>query len=194
MIQTIPRAACAALALAAPAAADGFADRETLQTLDGAYASAAPEPWYGGYGTRAFSFGDGRWSLVFTHALDPEMRMPTFQFITEGPYAVGPASATVPGAFEGDFGEAVKRVRLLMEDPGTIAAFGMADCGLVPGEAVDISDTGCANWKTVAECGTDHDLLAMDADGLYLGVRPADNDMCTPDKRPTALLMPVVEQ
>ena len=192
MIQTILRGACAALALAGAASADGFADRETLRALSGAYASAAPEPWYGGYGTREFAFGDGRWSLVFTHALDPEMRMGTFQFLTEGPYEVGAASAAVPGAFEGNFGEERKRVRLLTDDPEVIAAFGMAECGLVPGETVDISEAGCASWRPVAECGTDHDLLAMDAGGVYFGVRPADNDMCTPDRRPAALLMPVV--
>ena len=174
--------------------AEDFADRETLQTLRGSYASAAPEPWYGGYGTREFTFGDGRWSLVFTHALDPDMRMRTFQFLTEGPYSVGEPSAAVPGAYEGDFGEEVKRVRLLMEDPQLIAAFGMADCGLVPGEAVDISGTGCASRKPVAECGTDHDILAMDEAGIYFGERPEDNDMCTPERRPAALLMPVVAQ
>jgi hypothetical protein len=44
----------------------------------------------------------------------------------------------------------------------------------------------------VADCGTDHDLLALDATGLRFGQRPMDNDMCTPDRRPTALLGPVV--
>jgi hypothetical protein len=44
----------------------------------------------------------------------------------------------------------------------------------------------------VAECPTDHDLLAMVDDGrLAFGVRPKDNDMCTPDKRPRALTPPV---
>ena len=186
--------ACLAGAAGADGLADGFADADALRTLSGTYASAAPEPWYGGYGTREFTFGGGRWELVFTHALDPGMERKTFQFITEGPYAVGDPVAAVPGAFEGDFTEEVKKVRLLMEDPETIAAFGMAGCGLIAGEVVDISETGCANWKPVAECGVDHDLLAMDGAGIYFGVRPADNDMCTPDRRPTKLLMPVVRQ
>lgn len=187
-------AAAATLVLAGPLSAQGFADRETLRTLDGIYASPAPEPWYGGFGTREFTFGDGRWDLVFTHALDPAMEVGTFQFVTGGPYEVGPAVHPIPGAFEGDFHEAFKKVRLLTDDAELIAALGLAECGLVPGEMVDISATGCANWKSVAECGTDHDLFAMDAEGVYFGVRPADNDMCTPDRRPAALLTPVVAQ
>ena len=36
-------------------------------------------------------------------------------------------------------------------------------------------------------------MRAIDAEGrLFFGVRPRDNDMCTADKTPTALLDPVV--
>jgi len=57
---------------------------------------------------------------------------------------------------------------------------------------VDISERGCAGWKPVADCAEDHDLLALGPQGLQFGVRPRDNDMCTPDRRPTALLPAVV--
>ena len=67
----------------------------------------------------------------------------------------------------------------------------MADCGLTVNLEADISVTDYAARQPVADCGLDHDLMAMDAAGLYFGQRPADNDMCTPDRRPTALLMPV---
>lgn len=196
---TMVLAAGAALAfltgLAVPALADGkFGGRAELEALDGTYASTAPEPWYGGYGTRSFQFKDGRWSLVFTHALDPAMARPTFRFRTEGPYRVGAPSAAVPGAFEAVFGERVKYVTLLTADEAVIRGFGFATCGLKTGVEVDISVTGCAGWKPVAQCGEDHDLLAISRDGLHFGVRPRDNDMCTPDKRPTALLVPVVKR
>jgi hypothetical protein len=69
---------------------------------------------------------------------------------------------------------------------------GLADCGLTPNLETDISATGCAAWRPVAFCGEDHDLLALTAEGLHFGVRPADNDMCVPDRRPTALLPAVV--
>ena len=178
-------------ACATPALADGFAPREDLQAVEGTFRSAAAEQWYGGFGTRDFTFAGGQWQLIFTHALDPGMTMRTFQFRTGGPFEIGEASATVAGAHEGDFHEDWKHVTLLTDNPEIVAAMGMADCGLTYNLETDISETGCAAWAPVAECGTDHDLFAMDATGVYFGVRPADNDMCTPDRRPTALL-PVV--
>ncbi|SHF31132.1 hypothetical protein SAMN05444339_10516 [Loktanella atrilutea] len=186
-----PTILAAALACAAPAMAQDFPTAEDLSAAHGTFRSAAPEPWYGGFGTREFIFADGRWHLIFTQALDPEMTLRTFQFRTGGPFEVGAASTTVPGAFDAIFYENWKHVTLLTEDPAIIAGMGMADCGLTYNIETDISVTGCAAWRPVAVCGEDHDLFAMDAAGVYFGVRPADNDMCAPDKRPTALL-PVV--
>lgn len=123
------------------------------------------------------------------------MQQPVFQFRTGGPYDVGARSAAVRGAYEAVFRETAKYVTLLTSDPGLIQAFRLASCGLRPNVEADISATGCANWKPVAECGEDHDLLAVDAAGaLGFGVRPMDHDMCAADKRTTALLGPVEKQ
>ena len=173
---------------------DRFATKPELEALSGTYASPAPEEWYGGFGTREFAFADGRWSLVFTHALDPAMEARTFRFRTEGPYGIGAPSEAVADAWEGDFTEERKYVTLLTEDPEIVEAFGMTDCGLEHGVETDVSERGCAAWRPVAVCGVDHDLLAMDGADLYFGVRPADNDLCTPDRRPTALLPAVVRR
>jgi hypothetical protein len=190
--QRYAMAILAGLAAGSATASDAtFGGRGELEALEGVYASRAPEPWYGGYGTRRFTFEKGRWSLVFVHALDPEMRRPTVQFRTHGPYRIGAASEAVKGAYEAVFGEEAKLVTLLIADERVVKAFGFADCGLKQGVETDISAKGCANWKPVAQCGEDHDLLAIDHAGLHFGVRPRDNDMCTPDKRPKALLMPV---
>ncbi|WP_075214045.1 hypothetical protein [Mongoliimonas terrestris] len=183
---------CLAAGLAATPAAADSADRATLQALHGTYASPAVEEWYGGFGTREFVFRDGRWSLTFVHALDPAMTLRTFQFRTGGAYRVEAPSATVPGAFHTVFDEDWKHVTLLTGAPEIVAAMGMADCGLTPNLEADISVAGCAAWRPVAVCGEDHDLLALSAEGLHFGVRPADNDMCTADKVPTALLPAVV--
>jgi hypothetical protein len=184
----------ATLALAAfpmaPALAD--ADAATLQSLHGTWVSPAVEGWYGGYGTREFVFADGQWSLTFTHALDPAMTMRTFQFRTGGAYRVGEPSPAVEGAFHTVFDEDWKHVTLLTPVPEIVAGMGMADCGLTVNLETDISDTGCAAWAPVAVCGEDHDLLALTDAGLHFGVRPADNDMCTADRTPTALLPAVV--
>lgn len=179
--------------LAAPAAAETGGKAE-LQALSGTFQSAAAEPWYGGFGFREFVFADGRWSLVFTHALDPGMTMRTFQFRTGGAYEVGAASEAVAGAFRTRFDEDWKRLTLLTPDAGLAAAMGLAACGLTPNLEADISETGCAGWKPVAECGEDHDLLALSPEGLHFGVRPADNDMCDASKTPAALLPAVVRR
>lgn len=182
----------AVTALAAPAVADTEADRAVLQALNGTFHSPMVERWYGGYGTREFVFADGQWSLTFIHALDPGMTQRTFQFRTGGGYVVQQPSDAVPGAFHTVFDEDWKHLTLLTPVPEIAAAMGMADCGLTVNLEADISETGCAAWPSVAECGQDHDLLAMSADGLHFGQRPADNDMCTADRTPTALLTAVV--
>jgi hypothetical protein len=186
MITSLCRAALCVALLCGPATAGE--PRETLRHLSGTYASAAPEPWYGAWGTREFAFEGGRWSLDFTLALDPAMQRPVFRFRTFGPYRIG-APAAFPGAFEAVFGEERKLVTLLTDDARLAEAFRLADCGLAPGVESDVSLRGCAGWRPVAICGEDHDLLALDAGGgLLFGVRPRDNDMCTPERRPTALL------
>jgi hypothetical protein len=194
-----PTILAAALALAAMAAmpaeaGEGFVPASQLQSLSGTYASTAPERWYGAFGTREFTFEEGKWTLTFTHALDPEMKMKTFVFRTGGDYWIGAPSKAVAGAFEAVFDEDWKKLTSFIADPAMAEQFAFAPCGLTTGVEKDISAEGCAAWKPVLECGEDHDLLAMDGKGLYFGVRPADNDMCTADKRPTALLMPVMRR
>jgi hypothetical protein len=183
--------ACLGSAAPAPAETTGPA---TLSTLRGTFASQGAEAWYGGFGFREFVFADGRWSLTFTHALDPDMTQRTFQFRTGGAYAVGAESEAVPGAYRTVFQEEWKHLTLLTTDPALTQAFGMADCGLTPNLEADISATGCAAWRPVEVCGEDHDILALDATGLRFGVRPDDNDMCSAPKTPTALLPAVIRR
>jgi hypothetical protein len=156
-------------------------DRHALANLTGTYSSTAPEPWYGAWGIREFKFDNGSWSLKFVFALDPKMQMRVFEFRTVGTYYLGIQNKDVPKAF--------KFVTLLTKDAALANKFGFKSCGLIADVEKDISISGCANWKPVAVCGQDHDLLALDSKGgLSFGVRPMDNDMCTSAKRPKALL------
>lgn len=185
--------ACAmAVALINPAIADTASDRAALEALNGTYHSAAVEKWYGGFGTREFVFADGKWSLTFIHALDPGMTQRTFKFRTGGSYKVKEPSASVPGAFHAVFSEDWKHVTLLTPVKEIAAAMGMAECGLTVNLEADISAKGCGAWPSVAACGEDHDLLALSAEGVHFGQRPSDNNMCTADRTPTALLPAVV--
>lgn len=167
----------------------------TLQTLEGTYADPAPYDYGGAFGHRTFTFDDGAWTLDFVLGLDPALEAGVFRFRTHGHYEVLRASPVVPGAFEALFVEDAKYVTLLTEDPALAEAFGLAECGLAPGVEKDVSVEGCAGWRPVAECAEDHDLLALTAEGgVRFGVRPRDNDMCTADKRPTALTPAVRRQ
>ena len=186
-------AAVSAALVAVPASA-GSADPAELQALRGTYVSQSVEDWYGGFGIREFVFRDGRWSLTFTHALDRDLTMRTFQFRTGGAYRVLEPAPAVEGAFHTVFDEDWKHVTLLTDVPEVIAGMGMAECGLTVNLETDISERGCAAWRPVAVCGEDHDVLALSAEGLHFGVRPADNDMCRADKLPTALLPAVVKR
>jgi hypothetical protein len=170
-------------------------DRHTLANLTGIYASTAPEPWYGAWGTREFKFDNGNWSLNFVFALDSKMQMRVFEFRTVGTYYLGVQSKDAPKAFNALFTEDAKFVTLLTKDTALANKFGFGACGLTLDVEKDISISGCANWRPVAVCGQDHDLLALDSKGgLNFGVRPMDNDMCTSAKRPKALLPAVFKR
>jgi len=170
--------------------------KKQLQNLSGTYADPVGVDWgRGTYGTRVFTFDKGRWTLKFTLALDPQMKNEVFVFRTVGSYQVLNPSSTVPGAFNALFLEDKKFVTLKTTDSNLAKAFGLGECGFVTDIEKDISATGCALWKSVSECNEDHDLLKLDEDGnLYFGLRPADNNMCTADKRPTKLTPPVGKQ
>ncbi|MEM9191071.1 MAG: hypothetical protein AAGF12_17955 [Myxococcota bacterium] len=167
----------------------------TLQSLSGTYADPSSYPYGEAFGKRVFTFEDGQWTLDFVLALDPELQRPVFRFRTHGDYRVLRPSAAVDEAFDALFFEDAKYLTIETDDPGLIEAFGLASCGLAPGQEHDISMQGCAGWLPVAECNEDHDLLSLtDSGGVRFGVRPRDNNMCTEDRRPTALTPPVVRQ
>ncbi len=180
------------LALACTTAASAQGTKKQLQRLSGTYTSVSAEDWgRGTYGHREFTFNQGQWRLRFTLALDPNMQAKVFEFRTFGTYKVLGKSAHV-AAYEAVFYEEKKFVTLLTDNQELINGFGLGNCGLVPFQEQDISQDGCALWPSVADCHEDHDLLALDDAGqLYFGVRPADNNMCTANKRPKALLPPV---
>jgi hypothetical protein len=180
------------VALLMATAAFSQGSKKKLQNLSGTYTSIQGEDWgRGTFGFRTFSFADGRWALTFQLALDPDMKNQVFEFRTYGTYEVLEKAKGLE-AYEALFYENEKFLTLLTEDQELIKNFGLSSCELEPFVEQNISAAGCALWPSVSDCNEDHDLLAMDDSGLlYFGVRPADNNMCTADRRPTALLPPV---
>jgi len=75
---------------------------------------------------------------------------------------------------------------------GVAQALGSMGCGRgawAVGVGQDVLESGCAGFgqRPKAVCGADYDLIAVEGHDLHFGARPADNDMCTAEKRPTAL-------
>lgn len=170
-------------------------NKKALKNLSGTYADPKGVDWGSGtFGTREFTFDKGKWTLKFILALDPEMKNEVFIFRTVGTYKVLNKSKTVANAYNAVFIEDKKFVTLKTGDPNLIQGFGFAPCNFTKDVEKDISETGCSLWKSVKDCKQDYDLLSLGEDGkLYFGLRPADNDMCTADKRPTKLYVPVMK-
>lgn len=169
--------------------------KQSLEKLNGTYADPQGADWgQNTFGKREFTFEDGKWSLTFILAFDPQMQNQIFVFRTLGTYDILDKSKNVKDAYNAVFREDKKFVTLKTDNQELIKAFGFSNCGFTIDVEKDISATGCSLWKSVEDCPEDHDLLKLDADGkLYFGVRPPDNDMCTPDKRPTVLTSPVIK-
>lgn len=168
--------------------------KNDLENLSGTYKDIEPYAYGDAFGQRVFTFDEGNWTLEFTLGLDPNLENQVFQFRTYGSYRIVEASASVDNAYNAEFGEDKKFLTLKTDNPQLIEAFGFASCGLTPFEEKDISENGCSLWKPVSECPIDYDLLSLDGNGLlYFGQRPADNDMCSADKRPTSLTPPVTK-
>jgi hypothetical protein len=165
-----------------------------LEHLSGTYADAKPYNYGKAWGKRVFTFDKGKWTLLFTLGLDPELKMQVFQFRTFGTYKVQDKSSKVADTYNALFTEEKKLLTLKTSDENLIKAFGFALCNMTIDIEQDVSEKGCSGWKSVAECPGDNDLLSLDKDGkLYFGNRPQDNDMCSPEKRPTSLTPPVVK-
>lgn len=168
--------------------------KNKLEKLSGTYADAKPYAYGQAWGRRVFTFDKGRWTLHFTLALDPEMKMQVFQFRTLGTYKIQDKSNKIPNTYHALFFEEKKFLTLKTKDENLIKAFGFTPCNMIIDVEQDVSASGCSAWKSVKECPRDYDLLSLDSEGkLYFGNRPQDNDMCSPEKRPTSLTPPVIK-
>jgi hypothetical protein len=165
-----------------------------LENLSGTYADANPYPYGQAWGKRVFTFDKGKWTLDFTLSLDPDMKMQVFKFRTFGTYKVQEKSNKVANTYEAVFYEEKKFLTLKTTDENLINAFGFAPCNMTVDVEQDVSEKGCSGWKSVKDCPGDYDLLSLNKEGnLFFGNRPQDNDMCSPENRPTSLTPAVVK-
>jgi hypothetical protein len=69
------------------------------------------------------------------------------------------------------------------------AALTAARCGSKPwttGVAQSVADNGCETFRVFSRerCQREYDVVRIENGRLFLGARPADGFMCSPDRRP----------
>lgn len=138
-----------------------------------------------------FDLTDTTWALDYVTHGDEACAVPLVTVSIAGPYELERPSASVDGAWEARFAFSEKSIRPevdgLRDYLNTLEGCGAAD--FETGVAQDVYASGCPGLGQYPEatCSADYDLVRLDGDVLYFGARPADNDMCTPENRPTAL-------
>ncbi|MFT3712232.1 MAG: hypothetical protein QM817_31695 [Archangium sp.] len=161
--------------------------------VKGSWKSAAAEDMgNGSFCTRDFTLTDSTWALTFTIYADKELKTPLVAMNFEGGWKATGDSKSVPGASEATFEFKKKSVTLHAKDAAK--GFGMDGCGLTPGKAKDVTKTGCSFVASVEKYGREFDLLKRDGAQLFFGARPADGDMGSEAKRPTALGAPLIKK
>lgn len=168
---------------------------EAPPALTGQYLSACtPQPQADGstnYFTLDFDLSDTRWQLDYTVFTDDACASRALTVAIEGPYEMGGASDQVDGAWEGTFRFETKTMTPHTEFMADMLD-GIDGCGAggwQAGVTGDVAATGCAPFGQYAlsDCSADYDIVSLSAEGIQFGARPTDNNMCTEDKRPTAL-------
>jgi hypothetical protein len=184
-----------ALALALMTACLAVSATGTTQlerTIEGRWHSERPEPLPGqdgdtNYLVREFEFDGGRWRIDFTVYDDEELQRPLFSGHNEGRYVIESAAdgaAAAPAEFFFDGRTLTARV------DAVAAALSTAGCGdgkWVVGQPQSVIERGCRAFRVFprAECDREYDRVALVGGRLFLGARPADGFLCTPDRRPS---------
>ncbi len=165
-------------------------DSAAALDLTGRWRNACTPNGQGGGFSLDFEFTRSNWSLDYVTYSDPSCATRAVTVHIEGPYEIGAASAAVPGAYEASF--RFTRKTVTAHNEGAVAFLSSAAACPGPftvGTARDISATGCGGLgqQPISQCGQDFDLVSVSGDALRFGQRPADNNLCAVDRRPSAL-------
>ena len=162
--------------------------------LAGRYVSACtPQPQADGstsYFKLDFDLTATRWTLDYVVFADEACATKALTVNIRGPYELTAPSSQVEGAWEGRFGFDAKTMTPHAQFMVDMLA-GIQGCGAggwTLDQATDVSG-GCAPFGQypLSQCGADYDVVKLNEGSVQFGQRPANNDMCEPGKRPTAL-------
>lgn len=156
--------------------------------LAGHWRSPCVDPGTGQALRLTFDLTATTWKLAYESFGDAACTVPALVVDIAGPYEVTRPSPTVAGAHEAVFGFSTKTVTPRSEGAAQFLATACGGGTFTAGTATDIT-AGCAGLGAypISSCPADFDLVARTGDRLQFGARPADNNMCTEDRRPTAL-------
>jgi hypothetical protein len=118
---------------------------------------------------------------------DNNKQYPLFAFDAEGTFSIGKKSELVSQANETEFSFNRKYLTILTDDSNTLQQLGFSNFNLKNGVKTDISDSGCSFLASVKDYPLEYDLTSLQGNELYLGERPADNNLGSPELRPTKL-------
>jgi hypothetical protein len=148
------------------------------------------------YLVRDFTLTPDRWTLHFSaygDASSEESKL--FAATVEGAYRTTGPSPKVPGAEEAEFDfEKVTFTPHMDFFIGMLNAAKAGNGNWKVGEGQDVSATGALFFAPTSVYSREFDLLKRDGDTLYLGKRPADNNLGSPDRRPEALAAPLAKR
>ncbi|APR80117.1 Hypothetical protein A7982_05464 [Minicystis rosea] len=168
------------------------------EALTGDWRGSCFDAGNGQHAQLTFHIEAARWAVEYVVHGDATCTAPLGDLHIAGPYEIVGASTKVAGASEGIFSFDERTI--------TPKAQGFADylgtlegCGTGAWKvdtAVDILEGGCAPLGSYpnATCHADYDVVKVSEAGIQFGQRPADNNMCTADKRPTALSADVLHR
>jgi hypothetical protein len=159
----------------------------SAQKINGKWTSIAVENLGNSWGTRDFTFDGNNWKLTFIMYGDSNKQYPLFAFDAEGTYTIGKKSETMSNANETEFVFTKKYLTAVTDDPSILKQLGFTSCNLKKGVKTDISESGCSFFASVKNYSLEYDLTYLQGNKLYLGARPADNNLGKPNLRPTKL-------
>jgi hypothetical protein len=137
-----------------------------------------------------FELTDRAWQVDYVAYGDAACASELLTEHVEGGYRLIARSPSVAGAWTGEFAIA-RRTVVPRSDAAAqflASAQGCGRPGFAAGQVTDILAAGCAGLGAhpQAQCPAEHDLVVLERDTLRFGARPADGNLCSEDRRPTA--------
>jgi hypothetical protein len=150
------------------------------------------------YLRRDFQTADTHSAARFDFFADEAGTQPTVTVWLDGPYTLSGPWSAVKDAYAGEF--TFSALKITAKAPGMVDYLNSSaagTCGSKPftlGVEQDVSDTGCLTLGLdLKNKATEYDIVKREGDKLYYGARPTDGSgLDSPEKRPTALQVPLV--